>query len=80
MDVEFVPLVMESWGTLGRKLALFIKEVWEQRPVEDNDQPRNWAAPNFVTYWRQRISVAAQRGVAELCLRRARGLRGQRLR
>jgi len=56
----FVPLVLETYGTVGKECVQFLKEICGKMP----EMIYNWNARNQFQYWSQRVSVMLQTSCA----------------
>ena len=69
-----VPFVLEEFGAMGPLTASFFKECCRLREdrldLEGHRVP--WSARTWTSYWRQRLSLAMTRAIADILLRRTR--------
>eukprot|EP00899_Mesostigma_viride_P022928 jgi/Mesvir1/381/Mv11276-RA.1 len=68
-----VPFVLEEFGAMGMTSAFF-KECCRLREdrLDLEGQRAPWSARTWTSYWRQRLSVALTRAMADIMLRRTR--------
>eukprot|EP00899_Mesostigma_viride_P020075 jgi/Mesvir1/28069/Mv04662-RA.1 len=69
-----VPFVLEEFGAMGPLTSAFFKECCRLREdrLDLEGQRAPWSARTWTSYWRQRLSVALTRAMADIMLRRTR--------
>eukprot|EP00899_Mesostigma_viride_P024175 jgi/Mesvir1/4942/Mv04567-RA.1 len=69
-----VPFVLEEFGAMGPLTSAFFKECCRLREdrLDLEGQRAPWSARTWTSYWRQRLSVALTRSMADIMLRRTR--------
>ncbi len=71
---RLIPFVLEEYGAMGSRTAAFFHECCQLREdrLDLEGQSAPWSARTWSAYWRQRLSLALTRGVADLLFRRTR--------
>eukprot|EP00899_Mesostigma_viride_P027467 jgi/Mesvir1/7905/Mv11836-RA.1 len=69
-----IPFVLEEFGAMGPKTAEFFHECCQRREdrLDLEGQTAPWSARTWSSYWRQRLSLALTRTVADVLFRRTR--------
>eukprot|EP00899_Mesostigma_viride_P022595 jgi/Mesvir1/351/Mv21743-RA.1 len=69
-----VPFVLEEFGAMGPLTSAFFKECCrlQEDRLDLEGQRAPWSARTWTSYWRQRLSVALTRAMADIMLRRTR--------
>eukprot|EP00899_Mesostigma_viride_P022748 jgi/Mesvir1/3658/Mv14950-RA.1 len=75
-----VPFVLEEFGAMGPLTSAFFKECCRLREdrLDLEGQRAPWSARTWTSYWRQRLSVALTRAMADIMLRRYTADRAER--
>jgi hypothetical protein len=70
-----VPLVFEEYGHMGPSTAKFFSDCVQLRVdrLDVESSLATWSASSWSSHWRQRISVALVRRIADTIIRRAQG-------
>ena len=74
IDVEKVPLTMESSGAWGAGLKAFWKELKAKHKALKRENyirlgiPYTWSAFTFTQYWPQRLSFAVAKHTAQMVI------------